>query len=68
MCLGFKPWARNPSVAHLVQLIGDQIEDVFAVRLGGIAAIAVMPAELFEVVVQVTHSLSAEGGQEGRAR
>lgn len=32
--------------AHLVELVGDEIEDAFPIRLGGVAAIAVVPAEL----------------------
>ena len=50
---------------HLVQLIGDQIQDVFPIGLSGVAAIAVMPAEFFEVVVQVTHGFLVEGRDEG---
>src|SRR6266536_1037853 len=41
--------------SHLFELVGDQIEDVLPIRLGGIAAIAVMPAELLQVVVQIAH-------------
>jgi len=41
--------------AHLVELVGDQIEDVFPIRLGGLATVAVVPAELLQVVVQIAH-------------
>jgi hypothetical protein len=41
--------------SHLVELVGDEIEDVFAIRLGGVAAIAVVPAYLFQVVAQIAH-------------
>jgi hypothetical protein len=40
---------------HLVELIGDEIEDVFPIRLSGIAAVPVVPAELLQVVVQIAH-------------
>ena len=42
--------------AHLVQLVGDEIEDVRPVGLGRVAAVAVVPAKLLEVVVQVAHA------------
>ena len=35
-----------------MELVGDETEDVFPVGLGGIAAVAVVPAELFQVVIQ----------------
>jgi hypothetical protein len=38
-----------------VQLIGDKVEDVATVGLGGEAAVAVVAADLLEVVVQVAH-------------
>ena len=67
--LGLQPLGAQIAMAHLVQLIGDDIEDVFPVGLGGIAAIAVMPAEFFEVVVQVTHGFLLGSRDEGaRAR
>ena len=53
--LGLEALGPQTAMAHLVQLIGDQIQDVFAVGLGGVAAIAVVPAKLFEVMVQITH-------------
>ena len=51
--LGLQALRPQTAMAELVQLIGHQVEDVFAVGLGGIAAIAVVPAELLEVVVQI---------------
>ena len=66
--LGLQALGAQSAEAHLVQLIGDEIEDVFPVGLGGIAAIAVMPAELFEVVVQVAHGFLLEVGTRERAR
>jgi hypothetical protein len=38
-----------------VQLIGDKVEDVPTISLRGEAAVAVVAADLFEVVVQVAH-------------
>jgi hypothetical protein len=52
-------------MAHLEDLIRDQVEDVLAVDLGGVAAIAVMPAELLEVVVQVAHGCLLESEDAG---
>jgi len=37
------------------ELVSDEIEDVLPIRLGGVAAIMVAPAQLLQVVVQVTH-------------
>jgi hypothetical protein len=53
--LGLKALRTQTAMTHLVQLIGDHIQNVFAVGLGGVAPVAVMPAEFFEVVVQVAH-------------
>ena len=36
---------------HLAELIGDEVQDVFSIRLAGIAAIAVPVANLFQVVI-----------------
>jgi hypothetical protein len=49
-----------------VELVGDEIEDVFPIRLSAEAAVAVAPAELLEVVVQVAHRrlLLRGGGEE----
>ena len=44
--LGLEALRTQTADAHLVQLIGDEIEDVLPVGLGGVAAVAVMPAEL----------------------
>ena len=41
---------------YLLELIGDQVEDVFSVGLRRVAAVAIAPAELLQVVVQVPHS------------
>ena len=54
---GLKALRTQTAMVHLVQLIGDYIQDVLAVGLSGVAAVAVMPAEVLEVVVQVTHRL-----------
>jgi hypothetical protein len=43
--------------AEGVELSGDQGEDALAVAPGGMAAVAVAPAELFQLVVQVAHSV-----------
>jgi hypothetical protein len=53
--LGLQAVGVHVPESHLVELVGDEIEDVFPIRLGGIAAIAVMPAELLQVVVQISH-------------
>jgi hypothetical protein len=53
--LGLQAVGVHVPEAHLVELIGDEIEDVLPIRLGGIAAVAVMAAELLQVVVQIPH-------------
>lgn len=40
---------------HLIELVGDEIEDLFPVGLGGVAAIAVTPTKLFQGIVQIAH-------------
>jgi len=51
--------------AHLVELVGAEIEDVLPVRLRCVTAVAVATAELFEVVVQIAHRrLLLRGGAE----
>jgi hypothetical protein len=55
---GLEALGAQAAHAHLVQLVGDEVEDVRPVGLGGVAAIAVVPAELLEVVVQVAHGSS----------
>src|SRR5207249_1600467 len=52
--------------AHLEELVGAEIEDVLAIGLRGVTAVAVATAELFEVVVQVAHRrLLLRGGANG---
>src|SRR5258706_11853199 len=52
--------------AHLVELVGAEIEDVFSVGLRCVTAVAVATAELLEVVVQVAHRrLLLRGGGDG---
>ena len=63
--LGLQALGTQSSMPQLVQLIGDEVKDVLAVGLGRVAAIAVMPAEFFEVVVQVAHWCLLEGMGEG---
>src|SRR5207237_6083066 len=53
--LGLQAVGVHMPEAHLVELVGDEIEDVFPIRLGGIATVAVVPAELLQVVVQIAH-------------
>ncbi len=53
--LGLEALSAQLLDAHLVELVGDQVEDVLPVGLGGETAVAVATAELFEVVVQVAH-------------
>ena len=55
---GLEALGPQPAHAHLVQLVGDEIEDVRPVGLGGVAAVTVVPAEFLEVVVQVAHESS----------
>jgi len=40
---------------HLVELVGDQIEDALAIGLRGEAAVTVTMAELLQRIVQVPH-------------
>ncbi len=47
--------------SHRVELIGDQVQDVLPIRLGGIAAVTVTPAELLQVVVEIAHQNSPLG-------
>jgi hypothetical protein len=42
-----------------VELIGDQREHALTVALSGVAAVAVAPAQLFQLVVQVAHGVSS---------
>ena len=63
--LGLETLRTQTPDAHLVELIGDQIEDVLPVGLGGVATVAVMAANLFEVVVQVAHGFLLRGRGEG---
>src|SRR4029077_13707515 len=53
--LGLEAVGVHMPESHLVELVGDQIEDVLPIRLGGVAAVAVMPAELLQVIVQIAH-------------
>ena len=40
-----------------MELVCDQTEHALAVALGGVAAVAVAPAQLFQLVVQVAHGV-----------
>ena len=53
--LGLQAVRFHVAKTHLLELIGNEIEDAFPAGLGGVAAIAVALAELFQGVVQVTH-------------
>jgi len=44
--------------AEGVKLVCDQTEQALPVALGGVAAVAVAPAQLFRLVVQVAHGVS----------
>ena len=44
--------------AEGVKLVCDQTEYALAVALSGMAAVAVAPAQLFQLVVQVAHGVS----------
>jgi hypothetical protein len=44
--------------AEGVQLVCDQTKHALAVALGGVAAVAVAPAQDLELVVQVAHGVS----------
>jgi hypothetical protein len=63
--LGLEPLRMQPPDAHLVELVGAEIEDVLPVGLRCVTAVAVATAELLEVVVQVAHRrLLLRGGAE----
>src|ERR1700694_1480219 len=64
--LGFEPLRTQFASAHLVELVGAEIEDVLPVGLRCVTAVAVAPAELLEVIVQVAHRrlLLRGGGEE----
>src|ERR1700736_3215485 len=63
--LGLEPLRAKFANAHLVELVGAEIEDVFPIGLGGVTAVAVATAELLEVIVQVAHRrLLLRGGAE----
>ena len=57
--------AQSPD-SHVVELVGDKVENVFAVGLRCEAPVVVTPAELLEVVIQVAHRrlLLRGGGEE----
>src|SRR6266571_6199012 len=64
--LGLEALRAEFANAHLVELVGAEIEDVLPVGLRGVTAVAVATAELLEVVVQVAHRrLLLRGGGEG---
>jgi hypothetical protein len=44
-----------------VQLVGDEVEDVRPVGLGRVAAVAVVPTELLEVMVQSVDPVQSAG-------
>src|SRR6266700_6452824 len=64
--LGLEALRAEFANAHLVELVGAEIEDVLPVGLRGVTAVAVATAELLEVVVQVAHRrlLLRTGGEE----
>ena len=51
------------SVAHDTQLICDQGQDPLSIPLRGIAAFAAVPADLFELVVQVFNRVFSLSGE-----
>src|ERR1700730_2161323 len=53
--LGLEPLRAKFANAHLVELVGAEIEDVLPVGLRCVTAVAVATAELLEVVIQVAH-------------
>src|SRR5262249_40299062 len=55
--LGLKALSGHLPEPHLVELVRDQGKDSFPRHLGGVATVAVAPAELFQFVIQVSHSL-----------
>ena len=64
--LGLEPLRTQFANAHLVELVGAEIEDVLPVGLRCVTAVAVATAELLEVVVQVAHRrLLLRGGGGG---
>jgi len=49
-------------ISQRMQLIGDQRELALTPHLGAIAPFAVVPAELFQLVVQASHSVFPKFG------
>jgi hypothetical protein len=49
----------HPSITQRVELIGDQGQLTLPIRLGPVAAVTIPPTELFELVVQLSHSVLA---------
>ena len=54
--LGLEARRGHVPVAHVVQLTGHQVEHALAIALRREAAVAVAPAQLLQLVVQVAHS------------
>ena len=55
----FQGLSAHPPIAQLMELVGHQGEHVLALGLGGVAAFPALAAQLFQLVVQVSHSCSA---------
>ena len=55
--LWFQRTATHAPKAEGVELICDQGEHALTVALGGVAAVAVALAKLFQLVVQVAHGV-----------
>ena len=59
-CSGFKFKDRvNLAIAQPMKRVGDQRQLTLPIRLCSIAAVSIPPAELFELVVQFSHSVLA---------
>lgn len=56
---GFQGVCIHPAIAQFIELIGDECQYSFPIDLGREAAIPVSVAELFELVVQIFHSVFA---------
>ena len=59
--LGLQGTCRHATKAHLVQLVGNLREQIRSLRLGRPTAVAILVAELFELVIQVSHSAEPIG-------
>ena len=56
--LGLQGSGLHLAIAHAVQFVGDQRQHAFPVALRGVAALPAVSAELFQLVIKISHGSS----------